>query len=93
MFDVNEYFEGKVKSIGLEDSNGKATIGAMAIGEYEFATSTKELMTVVSGALTIKLPGSEEWKTYTPGESFEVEKELSFGVKVAEASSYLCRYI
>jgi len=93
MFEVNEYFEGKVKSIALEDSQGKATVGAMAPGEYEFGTSTKEIMTVVSGALTIKLPASEEWKSFAAGESFEVEKELSFGVKVTEPSSYLCRYV
>ena len=92
MFDVNEYFEGKVKSIALEDSQGKATIGAMAPGDYEFGTDTKEIMTVVSGALTIKLPGTDAWKTFVAGESFEVEKGLRFGVKVEEASSYLCRY-
>lgn len=60
MFNVNEYFEGKVKSITFEDSTSKATIGVMAAGNYEFGTSTKEVMTVISGQLKIKLPDSDE---------------------------------
>lgn len=63
MFDVNEYYEGKVKSIAFEDFTSKATIGVMAAGNYEFSTSTKEVMTVISGRLKIKLPDSDEWKT------------------------------
>jgi len=34
----------------------------MAPGEYEFVTSMAEIMTVTSGKLTVRLPGSEEWK-------------------------------
>ncbi len=58
MFDVNEYFDGNVKSIAFKTETLPATVGVMAPGEYEFGTSQKETMTVVSGALTIKLPGS-----------------------------------
>lgn len=36
MFNTNEYFDGKVKSIAFESGEGRATIGAMAAGEYEF---------------------------------------------------------
>ncbi len=57
MFKVNEYFDGKVKSLAFRTAEGPATIGVMAPGEYEFGTSTVEIMTVVSGALTVKLPG------------------------------------
>ena len=49
MFKTNEYFDGKVMSIGLESAEGRATIGVMAKGEYEFGTSTIEIMTVTSG--------------------------------------------
>ena len=51
MFDVNEYFEGKVKSIGFQTETLPATVGVMAPGEYEFGTSQRETMTVVSGVL------------------------------------------
>ena len=64
MFNTNEYFDGKVKSIGFETPEGKATIGVMAVGEYEFVTSTVEYMTVTSGKLTVLLPGSDEWKDF-----------------------------
>jgi uncharacterized protein YaiE (UPF0345 family) len=42
MFKVNDYFDGKVKSLAFESEEGPATIGVMAAGEYEFGTSTKE---------------------------------------------------
>ena len=47
--DVNEYFDGKVKSIAFQTATLPATVGVMNIGEYEFSTSKKEVMTVVSG--------------------------------------------
>ena len=61
MFKVNEYFEGKVKSIAFATATGPATIGVMAVGDYEFGTAKKEIMTVTSGRLTVKLPGDTEW--------------------------------
>lgn len=92
MFKTNEYFDGKVKSIAFETEDGPATIGVMAAGEYEFGTSTVEYMTVTSGALTVMLPGSDAWKTYNQGDTFMVEKDKTFRVKVEDDSSYLCLY-
>jgi uncharacterized protein YaiE (UPF0345 family) len=89
---VNEYFGGDVISISFETSEGPATVGAMAAGEYEFGTSKKEFMTVTSGKLTVKLPGSDEWKDYKPSETFIVEANQKFQVRVAEESSYICFY-
>ncbi|MCG8409752.1 MAG: pyrimidine/purine nucleoside phosphorylase [Bacteroidales bacterium] len=92
MFKTNEYFEGKVKSIAFETSEGPATIGAMAKGEYEFGTSTIEYMTVTSGVMTVQLPNSTEWKEYKEFETFTVDKDLKFKVKVTEDTSYRCLY-
>lgn len=92
MFNVNEYFEGNVKSLAFENSTGKQTAGVMAEGEYEFGTSTVEVMTVISGILTVQLPGTDEWKSYIPGDSFEIDKDVKFKVKVEEPSAYLCLY-
>jgi len=92
MFNVNEYFDGNVKSIAFQTETLPATVGVMAPGEYEFGTSQKETMTVVSGALTIQYPGTEEWKEFKQGESFEVDANVSFGVKVAVETAYLCTY-
>ena len=93
MFKTNEYFDGKVKSIAFKSNEGPATVGVMAPGEYEFGTSTPETMIVTSGALTIKLPGADKWQTFKAGERFKVAKDVKFGVKVSEESSYLCLYI
>lgn len=92
MFKVNEYFNGKVKSIAFTSSEGPATVGVMATGEYEFGTATVEIMTVVSGAMDIKLPGSDTWKTIKAGESFEVAANVKFGVRMQVETAYLCLY-
>ena len=92
MFKTNDYFDGKVKSIALESAEGIATVGVMAAGEYEFGTSTVEVMTVVSGQLTILLPGEKEWKVYKKFESFVVAKNTKFKVKATEDTPYLCLY-
>jgi hypothetical protein len=92
MFKVNEYFDGNVKSIAFETAECPATIGVMAKGEYEFGTSTVEEMTVTSGKLIVKLPGSDEWNEYQAGETFIVPKDKKFQLKVPEDSSYLCLY-
>ncbi|MBU1139964.1 MAG: pyrimidine/purine nucleoside phosphorylase, partial [Proteobacteria bacterium] len=63
-----------------------------AVGEYTFGTDSIEVMTVVSGAMDIKLPDSDEWQTFQAGESFEVEKGVKFGVRVTTETSYLCLY-
>jgi len=92
VFKTNEYFDGKVKSIAFQDGDLPATIGVMAAGDYEFGTSQQETMQVVSGKLTVQLPGETEWKSYGPGEQFIVEADQKFGVKVEEDTSYLCIY-
>ncbi|MCB2208026.1 MAG: pyrimidine/purine nucleoside phosphorylase [Bacteroidetes bacterium] len=92
MFKVNEYFDGQVKSLGFNNKEGAVTIGVMAAGEYEFGTSTVEYMTVTSGKMTVLLPGELNWKTYNESETFKVEKDQKFKVKVEESTSYKCIY-
>ena len=92
MLKVNEYFDGKVKSIGFQTETLPATVGVMAPGDYEFGTSQKEVMTVVSGALTVKLPEAEEWQTFNAGDSFTVEANKKFQLQVGVDTAYLCTY-
>ena len=92
MLEANEYFNGKVKSIGFKTATLPATVGVMEIGEYEFGTSQKETITVVSGALTVMLPGNSEWKTFNQTDSFIVEANEKFQLKVEVATAYLCTY-
>ncbi len=92
MLKTNQYFNGNVVSIGFQTETLPATVGVMAPGEYEFGTSKKETMTVVSGALTVKLPGSDNWQTFNKTESFVVEAGNSFLLRVAVDTAYLCTY-
>jgi len=92
MLEVNEYFGGKVKSIGFEDGRGAVTVGVMEAGEYTFATKSKEAMLVVSGALTVRLPGGEGWSTFESGGSFDVPANAAFDLRVGGPTAYLCRY-
>jgi uncharacterized protein YaiE (UPF0345 family) len=92
MFKTNEYFDGRVKSIAFTTPECPATLGVMAPGEYEFGTSTVEYMTVVSGKLTVLLPGALEWKDFAPFDTFVVPKESRFKLIVREETGYLCLY-
>jgi len=92
MFKTNQYFEGKVVSIAFDSVDGKATIGVMEAGEYEFGTSTVEIMTVISGVLLVQQPGENTWTSYSRNESFEVAKDVKFRVKCDTDVPYLCVY-
>lgn len=92
MLKVNEYFGGSVKSIAVENEEGVATVGVMEAGEYEFGTSTMEIMTIIGGVLEVKLPGQNQWTKYSKGEIFEVEKDVRFKVKALAPVAYHCQY-
>ena len=64
MFTVNEYFDGRVKSLGFNNEGGAVTIGVMDKGEYEFGTSSVEYMTVTSGIMNVLLPNETKWKQF-----------------------------
>ncbi len=92
MFKVNDYFGGNVKSIGFKSGEYPATVGVIAPGEYEFGTSTTEVMTIISGKLTALLPDSKAWVEYGPGKSFTVPANKKFKVKTLSDTSYICLY-
>ncbi|MFC1588736.1 pyrimidine/purine nucleoside phosphorylase [Pseudomonadota bacterium] len=92
MLKVNEYFDGNIKSIAFNTDTLPATVGVMVPGEYVFNTADKEKMTIVSGALTIKLAGDSDFTTYNAGESFDVDANSAFDVKVETETAYLCLY-
>ena len=92
MFKVNQYFEGQVASIAFQTATLPATVGVMAPGDYEFGTSEKETMKVVSGALTVQLPGRDDWQTFNAGDEFIVPANVRFKLQVAVDTAYLCLY-
>lgn len=92
MFKINQYFDGQVASIAFQGEALPATVGVMAPGEYEFGTSQHETMTVISGALTVMLPGADDWQTFKRNDSFEVPADSKFQLKVSTDTAYLCTY-
>ena len=89
---VNDYFDGKVKSIAFQTATLPATVGVMEAGEYEFSTDKHETVTVVSGKLTVLLPGQENWQDFGDTETFEVEANQTFQLRVEQETAYLCTY-
>jgi uncharacterized protein YaiE (UPF0345 family) len=92
MFKVNEYFDGTVKSIAFKQAEGEATIGVMAPGAYTFGTGKREIMHVISGALEVKFPESDEYETFAAGTQFNLPANIKFQLKVAVDTAYLCEY-
>lgn len=91
---ANVYFEGKVSSRTVLLSDGsKVTLGMMQPGEYEFGTEQAEVMEIMAGKLTVRLPGSETWQSIQGGESFAVPANSRFSLQVQELTDYCCSYI
>ncbi|WP_316834852.1 pyrimidine/purine nucleoside phosphorylase [Pedobacter nutrimenti] len=87
----HSYFDGKVQSLGLETEHGKATVGVMKAGTYEFSTSSPEKMVVITGILKVKLP-NEDWTAYKAQEEFEIAAGNKFDVICDTDASYICYY-
>lgn len=89
---VNEYFDGNVRSISFENSEGRVSAGVMNAGEFEFGTSQDERMLVTCGEMHAKLPDDSEYQTFAEGDEFFVAAGNKFQVKIESPVSYLCFY-
>ncbi len=87
----NVYFDGKVKSLGLQTEFGRATVGVMKKGTYQFSTSSIENITIISGILKVKIPG-QGWTTYTKSDSLEVQAKVAFDLIAETDVAYICYY-
>jgi len=92
MIKVNEYFDGKVKSLAFNAASGPATIGVMQEGEYTFGTSTIEHMTLISGTMSVMLPGESVFKKVKTNETFIVAANVKFQLRIEGQAAYLCLY-
>lgn len=91
---ANIYYDGKVTSRVITFADGTTkTLGIMMPGDYEFGTEKKELMEILSGEVSVLLPGSEEWQVIEPGQSFEVPADSKFGIKIGTVTDYCCSYL
>jgi purine/pyrimidine-nucleoside phosphorylase len=93
MVKVNEYFDGNVKSLSFQNCAGQETVGVMKPGEYTFNTGLKEIITIVSGAMTIQFEDSDEWELFEKFQSFDVPANSSFKLKIVADTAYLCQFV
>jgi uncharacterized protein YaiE (UPF0345 family) len=91
MINLNEYFEGRVKSLATELNGQKFSIGIIEPGEYTFGTQEKELMEIIQGEMEVVNP-TDIKRTYSKGESFKIPQNSEFTVKVNAPTSYICLY-
>lgn len=91
---ANVYFGGNVTSRSVYFADGTMkTLGFMLPGEYQFNTSDKENMEIMSGKLDVLLPATDNWVSIQGGESFDVPADSSFSLKVFEPTDYCCSFI
>jgi len=91
---ANVYFDGKVTSRTVIFPDGsKKTLGIMFPGDYEFGTTEKEIMEILSGNLDVLLPGAAGWLTFTERDVFEVPAQSRFSLKVKNLTDYCCSYV
>jgi len=91
MIKVNEYFEGKIKSLGFELEGIPYTTGVILPGEYAIDTEKEEHITVTLGGFEIRPPGLD-WKTVKSGDTVVIPENATFDVKIRETASYICMY-
>lgn len=91
MIKVNEYFDGKVKSLGFELSATPYTVGVIMAGAYAFNTEKIEHLQIVAGELDIK-PAEGAWQTLRTGDSITIPAGTSFDLKLKNPAAYICVY-
>ncbi len=91
MIKVNDYFAGKVKSLGAESRGGRFTAGVIEPGEYVFPASSEEHIMVTYGECQIKVDG-KGWQTIKQGEKVVARTNTEIVFKVEDTMSYICIY-
>ena len=87
----NNYFEGMVQSLGLETEKGRATVGVMKKGTYQFDASTKETMIFIEGSVSTKLPGGE-WQQHKKQDVLNIPAGVVFDINCETDVAYICYY-
>jgi len=91
MIKVNEYLEGKVKSLGFEREGIPYTAGVLLPGRYSFDTEKEEHITVTVGEFEVRPPGGD-WRAARVGDTLVIPAKSVFDLKVEKPASYVCMY-
>ena len=92
MLNINEYFNGTVKSSSFTSNTSPASVGVMAAGEYNFSTSSPEIMHIISGNAEVQLANTDSWISFAAGQHFKVAGNSSFLIRITGDTAYLCEY-
>mmetsp|Transcript_6912 Transcript_6912/g.11961 ORF Transcript_6912/g.11961 Transcript_6912/m.11961 type:complete len:100 (+) Transcript_6912:134-433(+) len=87
------YFDGNVQSLASTRHGCKFSIGVLLPGTYHFGTAAAERMNCTSGEMVVKIDGSDAFRHYPRGTSFECKKDHGFDVVIEVATTYLCEYL
>jgi uncharacterized protein YaiE (UPF0345 family) len=91
MINVNEYFEGRIKSLGFELKGTPYTAGVILPGEYTIETEREEHITATVGEFEIRPPG-HDWRMLGMGDTIVIPSNTSFELRLKEPASYICMY-
>jgi uncharacterized protein YaiE (UPF0345 family) len=91
MIKVNEYFEGRVKSLGFESAGRTHTAGVVSPGAYRFSTEKEERLTMALGRLRFRLP-DQDWQELAQGQSLTIPSGIEFEVEARDTAAYICAY-
>lgn len=90
---ANIYFDGACVSHTFFLADGtKKSAGVIFPASLTFGTAAPEVMELNAGSCRIRLAGSDDWTTYSAGESFSVAGDSSFDIEVTETLGYVCHY-
>ncbi|NIQ39147.1 MAG: DUF1255 family protein [Proteobacteria bacterium] len=91
MIKVNEYLDGKVKSLGFEREKILYTAGVLLPGEYAFDTEKEEHITVTVGEFEVRPPGGG-WTVMKARDTVVIPAKSTFDLRVEKPASYVCMY-
>ena len=92
MYKLRKYHGDRVQSLTYEKDRKAASVGIMAVGNYEFGALANEHYTVTSGRIFLWNEKNEKWDPFVPFETFMIPVNTNFKLKIEEISTFLCVY-
>jgi uncharacterized protein YaiE (UPF0345 family) len=77
--------------LAVNTNEGPATVGVISPGRYTFVAESEEHVSLITGSLTVRIPGKPE-RNVTTGESYIVPRQTSFDVEATDDVAYICYY-
>lgn len=91
---ANIFENGRCQSRTVLFPDGtKKTLGVYLPGEFEFDSSCRERVLMTSGEVEILFPGDRAWSLVREGETYDVPPGVSFKVRCAGVSEYICEFL